>query len=356
MNIMKGIHLNLIILLVVASAALFTACKDDDDGEVIVDPGSLFFTADVASQSATVNAGGKDWDATANADWIHISKSNGSLSVTVDAYSKTESGTGRVGIVLVTAGSAGQYSLPVHQQPRHDLSIKPTSVTFKADEIGTKQVEVTTRVTPAMGGWTFTNPNVPWLKIAKTSNNKYLNFTVSELVFDNAPAAVSVTLSAGNAVPVTFQIKQEVSAPLNGLNTAEGTYLGDIKKTETAGFILNLFNASDPLSKLTIEGFGELPEKGAAFKLDAGAYFFDIAGTGEEQSLVIGTATDKGSRIYDAGTGKTVLLTGGTFYVAVSNDVYTITAILSGIDSETKDKVENLRYTYKGNITFTVAP
>jgi len=196
-------------LLVVLSAIfVFSAnsCKKDEPITLSVNPQQLTFNAvDTQRQPIVVSTNATEWSYQATESWVKTEKANDILYVSVENHTNLESG--RNAIITFSAGDAPTASVIVNQNAkvRDNLSINTTSLTFEANETGTKTVVIATNASD----WTPT-AGASWITAAKSGDN--LNVSVSTNSSTSARNS-NVTIKAGDANDVTITVTQ------NGRNT-----------------------------------------------------------------------------------------------------------------------------------------
>ena len=336
---------NIFIFFVAVCAITFASCESKEPERMTVLPTALDFIADdPVTQTVTVDAKVKNWDATTTFDWINIGKNDGSFTVSAAKY--TETTVARSGTITVTAGATQKITLDVHQfaAKLEMLQISAETLVIEKEKTDTESVVIITNV-----DWDY-NCLDDWLTLEKKGYTLYI--TPKELNFGLAPRSTTITISGRNVAPVALQVTQEVSH-ITELNTAEGFFYGDIG-TGTALFGLDLYDSSDENVGIQIMGFSTYiaAEK---FKLDAGTY--RLTEKGEAKSFFDGEYDYEedmffGSFAYDFNDGKIILITGGTFTVELSDQTYTIVTYLSGRDPITNAAVKNIFFRYTGTIEF----
>jgi len=228
---------------------------------------------------------------------------------------------------------------------RHSLSVFPVSVNFAVGEMSTKNVLVTTDA----ANWDATN-TATWLTIEKWYNT--LRITPNDLNTGTSYRSTTVIISVENTTPFMLEVTQAITSEAI-YNTAEGGYFGNLAGTGTACFFLDLYHSSDPNIGVFIMGFSTLSGSFTNFKLDAGIYTLAtsfavrtfLPGIKDEDDLI-------GTIVYDYHAEKFILVTGGTFTVALSGSTYTITTNFTGKDSYSGAVVNDIRLNFTGTISF----
>jgi len=331
---MKKFRLILLICVVAANTLVFTACKDDVKDKLTVTPTRLYFTASATEgQTVRVDSSNKGWSVDPSSEnWISVNnkREDGfTVSVTVNTTTAARTGTvtvkaGKVEEVITVTQDAGVGNIT--------LKINPASLTFGANEVATKNVTVTINA----GSWNFSAPP-DWLSLEKQGAT--LKVTPKNLNLGDKSRQADITITAGNASE-TLQITQEVSdESVIRFDRADAIYLGDIDEIGTAEYIIALMN---DFCGVMFESFSTLLPDGDDFKLDEGTYTYDKE-TGDVKTFAGG--------VYFDNDGTEIEITGGSFTVALSKDVYTIKTDFEGEDKKGK-KYPSLRYEFSGKIFF----
>jgi len=332
---------------IAASAVMISSCKDNKESDKLtVTPTAISFSAtNPSEQTVIIDTNVKGWNPVPSDNWIFISKGEGKFTVMVSEYSGTDD---REGTIVVKARKA-EETVRVTQTAKQSitLSLNPSSITFAENETGTKSVVVT----PITASWEYSY-SADWLIISKEGST--LNVTVNGLNLGNTARTATVSITAtGSTTPVTLQVKQEVSqSNVIVFDTADGYYYGDYFGSGTANFILDFYNEeSGGMVGMMIEGFSTLPSSFDKFKLDVGTY--TIADNFAPKTFL---KTDEDlnafTMIYDFEAETIIMITGGTFNVALTGDIYTITTNFTGKDYETGVAVNNLIYKFTGQINW----
>ena len=331
---MKRFQLIRLMYVIAANTLVFTACKDDAKDTLTVTPTKLYFAAQVtAGQQVRVDSNIKDWSVVPSSEsWLFINnKRDDGFTVSVAENTITAE---RTATITVKAGKA-EGVISVTQEAgigNITLTINPKSITFGANETATKNVTVTINA----GSWNFSAPP-DWLSLEKQGAT--LKVTPKNLNLSDKSRETTITITAGNATE-TIKITQEVSdEPVIKFVRADAFYYGDDYGIGTADYVIMLMNEH---CGLALECFSTLLPDGADLKLDVGEYTYDNE-TGDAQTFAGGLYVDD--------SGLEIEITGGKFTVALSKDVYTIKAELSGKDAKGK-KYPSLRYEFSGKIFF----
>jgi hypothetical protein len=306
-----------------------------------VNPEAVSFNADeTGSKTVAITTSASSWEATTGADWIVLSKQGNALTVTVN--SGNTSSSARVALISITGGNAPERTVTVTQAARHTLSVGTSSLTFAAGS-SSQTVSISTSA-PSWDAAT----DVSWITLTKQSGSLQVNVAANSGSARNG----SVTVTAGNAAPVTIAVRQD-EQPVTTYRTAVGQYYGNAANTGTAYFSIDLYNF-DPNVGLYITAFCTLTDYNS-FRVTAGTY--TIANTGARMTFYPGRVTSDtsvgGTIDYNFNTKKFIRVTGGTFTVESSGSSYTITTNFSGVDHATGAAVDNIRATYTGTISFS---
>jgi len=197
-------------LVIIASAMFFTACKKPKEDELAVTSpnlvsGSLVFNADDGvPQSVEVSTNVNAWEVTKSADWIKTGRTSKDFSVSVEKY--TDTNQDRTGQVTVTAGNAKPVSVTVTQKKakKNTLTVDLSSLNFTASQTGFKDVTITTDAE----SWDATS-TATWFSIQK--QDKTLKVTVNALNRSAEPRTSDITVTAGNADPVKVTVNQDLT-------------------------------------------------------------------------------------------------------------------------------------------------
>ena len=310
-----------------------------------VSPSSLFYEADErGKKTATITTDAPSWTATTEASWVSLSQQDKTL--TVDVSNTNTSSSERKATIKITAGDAPDITLTVTQGAKTTLSINPKSLSYDADETGTKTVTIETNA----NSWTSTE-TASWLSTTEQGNTLRVNVS-SENTSTSARSA-NIKISAGNAPDVTLTVTQAGATPPEPTiyNRAEGHYFGNDLETGTGFFMLDIYHNTDENIGFMIMGFCALTSNPNNFRLATGTY--SVASTGSIRTFLPGSRSDDlfiGTYVYNYRTQKFTLVTGGTFTVTTSGSNYTITTNFSGKDYSTGASVSNIQLTYSGTL------
>jgi len=198
---MKKFSINLLVF-VAASALLFVACDKKEATKLSVLPDELTFKANDAEEKLVDVRSNVKWTVTASDRWILIEELPDGFYVSVETY--TETSRERTGSITVKAGESKSETVNVVQlaAEHHTLSVNPATVSFKANETGTKPVVIVTNAP----SWNHTTaPN--WLTLEKSGNS--LMVTLSSNNSGPLQRSSSITITAGNATPVVLTVEQD---------------------------------------------------------------------------------------------------------------------------------------------------
>ena len=199
---------NLKLLVVLSALFIFSACAigGGHPHTLSVNPQQLTFSAgDSQRQPIIVSTDAMEWSYQVMESWVKTEKANDILYVSVE--NNTDLANGRNAIITFAAGDAPTASVIVNQNAKvqDNLSINTSSLTFEANETGTKTIVIVTNASD----WTPT-AGAPWITAAKSGNN--LNVSVSANSSTSARNS-NITLKAGDAHDATIKVTQ------NGRNT-----------------------------------------------------------------------------------------------------------------------------------------
>ena len=203
---MNNFRFSFLALVFSAVIVFFTACGSEKSKDRLqVFPDDLEFYADDPDELfVDVESNVKTWSTATSARWITIDEIAGGFYVSVDKY--TETSRDRTGRIIVKAGEADPVTVTVTQLAAVNttLSLNPTSLTYAANETGTKTVTVTTNTSD----WDA-EKSADWLTIQKMGTTLMVN--VNSLNTGSLQRSTGVTVTAGNANPVTLTVTQEVT-------------------------------------------------------------------------------------------------------------------------------------------------
>lgn len=311
-----------------------------------INPESISYEAnETGNKPVSIQTNASGWKATQpdNASWLGFNEQGNTLTVIVSEENASTSS--RSAAIKVTAGNAFEKTLTVTQAGRHTLSLSPSSLSFD-DKAGAKTVTVTTTAP----NWEASK-SASWIEFNKDGNRLTVDVSANN---SSSPREGTVTVTAGNAPPVTLRVTQDVIIPYVN---AEGKYLGNYYSSGTAFFTIDLFNLDTDIG-LYISAFCTLPSSSSNFRPTAGTYA--LANTGAVRTFLPGTVISdtrvNGTIVYNFNTKKFIPITDGTFTLEISGDTYTITTDFTGRDHSTGATVNNIRSRYTGSITFPPPP
>ena len=168
-----------------------------------------------------------------------------------------------------------------------------------------------------------------------------------------ALAGIITSCNSDLDVEITTPEYIPVVPPVITYNNAEGAYGGNIMGYGSTYFTLDCFNSTNPNEGIKITGFSLLSTNFASFKLTEGTY--NLATTGAASTFMSGTMRENnatGTFLYNSNTNKHTLITGGSFTVALSGNIYTVTTNFTGVDAVTGNPVNDIKINYSGAIRF----
>jgi hypothetical protein len=191
--------------LMIAGMLFLTTCDKDKDREpdvLSVNPTALTFSAeDTREQTVTVTTNVSSWSYSGGDSWLDIyRKQDGKLYFKVQNYTNTESS--RTSTITVSAGktiaaSAGEaiaVKVTITQTAKevNSLTVEPTSILFKENEIGDKTVEIKTNAP----SWKATT-DASWMTLSQQDNR--LKVSVAEKNTGSSERSANIRITAGNA-------------------------------------------------------------------------------------------------------------------------------------------------------------
>ena len=228
-------------LILVASIVWFaTSCdKETAKDKLTVSEEELEFIADdTEDQFVEVETNVKGWTVSrpSSARWITIEKEDDGFFVSVDKNTGTSD---RYGTITVKAGEATPVTVEVVQLAAvaGTLSLNLSSLHYAANETGTKTVTVTTNAS----NWDA-QVSSDWLTTQKSGNTLIVN--ALSLNTGSSQRVAVITITAGNANPVTLTVTQEVT-PSGGttLSVSQNSFTFEASETSTKSAIITT-NAS----------------------------------------------------------------------------------------------------------------
>jgi hypothetical protein len=212
--------------------------KQEARASLSVDPEALSFDANESgSKPVQITTTASGWEAESDASWIKLAKQGNTLNVSVEA----NSGEDRSGRITLKAGNAAEKTVTVTQTKQHTLSVSPSSLEFTADETGEKPVTINT----SAPSWNATK-EASWITLTPQGN------TLKVKVDANTGAGRSgqITVTAGNAPPVTISVTQEEKQHTLSVSPSslEFTYNETGQKTVTVTKSASSYSASTNVS------------------------------------------------------------------------------------------------------------
>lgn len=154
----------------------------------------------------TVTTSADSFSATTDAEWVTIVESDGTFSV--NANSDNTTGTTRVATITVTAGNAEPVTATFTQGAQDTLVVNPVTINFAA-LLG---LSVDVDVTASLGVYVAVSNNTAWLTVTQVGPV----ITVVALTNLTGVARVgTITVTSGNAAPVTITVNQAAQGVLN---------------------------------------------------------------------------------------------------------------------------------------------
>jgi hypothetical protein len=326
-----------------AEPALITITQNARNS-LSVEPESLSYESnEVGDKTVSITTTAPNWDATIDASWASLSKQGTTLTVTVST--KNTATSPRTATITITAGNADEKTLTVTQAKAHTLSISPSSLSFTADETGERTVAIETTAP----SWSA-NTDASWVELIKQENTLRVSVEKNS---NSSSRSATVKITAGTAPEKTLTITQAAAVPTEvTYNRCLARYLGAI--SNSAFFILDLYNSNDTQKGVMIYGFGEIPECPRKFVLPTGTY--PVNSTASVRSCYAGTWYEGqvvGTYTYVNGdTNPKYLITSGSLTIESSGSGYTISTNFSGEDAYSGTNVSNIRINYSGSISF----
>lgn len=175
-----------------------------------VDPTTLDFDfTGEPSQTVTVTTSADTFTATPSDSWITIVQSDGSFTVTLDE----NTGEVRTSSITVNAGTADEVTITVTQASQDLLSVTPPTQTVAYDD-----QSVCTYIVSANSGSYSATSDADWVTITQSDDS----FTVNAISQNTTGTEriATITITSGNADPVTVQFIQSAQATLDVTPTA----------------------------------------------------------------------------------------------------------------------------------------
>ena len=196
---------NFLTLIVFAfSAFFFTACKEEET-KLTVTPSLLTFTADdTEEKTVTIETDAKIWNFNdPSAIWINAFRKSDNKILYVSVLNNADTGNPRSASITITAGKSSLAEIRIVQEAKiiNVLSASPTSLSFNANETGQKTVSI---LTDALA-WEATKTD-QWISLSQSGQT--LTVSVIAANTQSEPRSAVITITAGNAPPVTVTVTQ----------------------------------------------------------------------------------------------------------------------------------------------------
>jgi hypothetical protein len=332
----------------VAGMILLCACPDKDPIDTLTVSKTQFtFEADdTEAQTLTVTTSASTWSAYSSDSWLKASKSENTLSISVQNY--TDSERSRKATITIEAGDVDPVTISVTQNARtiDNLSIDPVSLSYETSESGDKSVNITT----SAPSWDAT-VDASWVSLRKQGTTLMVSAAENTGPARNA----NITITAGNAPPVTLPVTQAQGHIT--YNKAYCEYLGDDYGKGTAVFLLHLYDY-DLKTGIVIQGHCALPSIPSNFRVATGTYNYGTGNNfGRSMTFAGGEKQDTGTGgtcVYDFYTEEFIFIDGGTFTIEASGNNNTVTTNFSGKDYKTGASVNNIQYRFTGQIEYYI--
>ena len=155
------------------------------------------------AKNVEVDTNAENWDAETTVDWINITKAGKTLIVAVNELNYAT--VVRTAEITFSVENVKPVILTIKQVPtRSTLSVDKTSLIFMHNSITEKKsVKVISN-----SGWKIDYAS-DWLSLEKEGDD--LHVTVNQANLNKAPLAGQITITAGNAEPVTIEVKINLS-------------------------------------------------------------------------------------------------------------------------------------------------
>ncbi len=232
-------------------AMVLISCKEDveENPQLSVSPATtaIIYAADGKSATSngtkisptptfTVTTNQESWDAVSNQSWLHVQKSANNFTISADANTNLDAPN--PASVTVTAGRAESVIISIAQMGASPyLSVEPelTSIVFDPDgETATSDDEAITptfTVTTNVPSWNAVS-NQSWLHVEKSGNKFTLSADVNTSL--DAPDPATVTVEAGEAIPVTIAVTQLPSPAILKVSPTDDVVFSADGKTATS--------------------------------------------------------------------------------------------------------------------------
>ena len=248
------------------AALAFTGCEKDKRYKLEATPGELTFEAQAdAAQTVTVTAENVNWDVekVATAEWLHLEKKNGSVSVTVDTNPDTQKREAKFKITGDT-DKVKDVEITVIQKPANEPPL-----TYKLE------VDKTELKFDAMGASpqviTVTAENVEW-DVSVVADISYFNAVkgdgiVTVTMKDNYTSGqrggnfIKIVSSVASVPGIDISIEQAGNEDSKLFVDAEAGYYQDYYDVGESNFDMNLYTVE-------FDGDGNAIGNGYALYLD----------------------------------------------------------------------------------------
>jgi hypothetical protein len=166
-----------------------------------VSKASLSFEANASEETVTVTTTAPKWEAATSASWVTLTQQDNKLKIEVSENNSAV----RKATVKITAGTAPEITVEVTQKI-HTLSLSPTSLSYNADETGTKTVTITTNAS----SWNATT-SASWVQLTQQGSTLRVNVNATNTSTSARSATIRVIAGSAleKAVTVTQSGKQE---------------------------------------------------------------------------------------------------------------------------------------------------
>ena len=180
---------------------LLSGCERDKEPDTLsISPAGLSFAAnDTEEQHVVVTTNVAAWTFQVSAGWVVTRKEDDGLQISVQNYNET--GDPRDAEIAFVAGAADPVTLKITQSARNSLAVSPGSLSYGADETGSKTIGVSTNAP----SWDATTGD-SWISLSKQGAT--LTVTVSSSNTVSSPRTATIRVTAGNAPPVTVSVTQ----------------------------------------------------------------------------------------------------------------------------------------------------
>ena len=281
------------LMLTIALSALCLSCGDEEPNTIVEDPvltvepstGDIVFSANgvVTTGQAlfTVETNQNKWYAIPDNGWVKVSKSDNFFTLSADTHTALTTRSARVNVM---AGNAPPFVINVQQtgQP-HSLTVMPTDRIINFPEAGGAR---TFTVTTNVGTWTVSSDKT-WATVSKVNNTFIISAEANTDM--TAPEDATVTVTAGDAPPVTITVKQ---AAASGILIPTELYLYGTATTPDVGGGQKFRRLSNGIFVI----YTKLAAGNLCFRNSTGAtaknYYFDSGAIVQKEGSMTITATD----------------------------------------------------------------